>query len=291
MKLCTFAGPAGPHVGLVLDFASPTARLLDLTQPTVGRELGFMPNCLEEVIAMGLERAGELAERRWPGELTVPLDSAKILAPCITRAKIVGVARNYHSALVEAGEPVPEVPVLFAKLPNTVIGPGDSIGLGEGGRVAYEGEIGLVVGKRAKAVSLQEAAGHIAGFTLINDVTSADFIARDGNLFRAKNVDSYCPMGPFFVSADELTDPHAICFALYLDGKRMQEGDTGDMVYDMFQLVHQVSRIITLEPGDVIATGTPAGAAAFQTPPMWLQSGMEIRITAEGFGELINTVA
>jgi 2-keto-4-pentenoate hydratase/2-oxohepta-3-ene-1,7-dioic acid hydratase in catechol pathway len=177
-------------------------------------------------------------------------------------------------------------------MPNTVIGANDPVRItGNIGNVTYEGEIGLVIGKRARNVAEPDAVRYIAGYTLVNDVSGSSLIKDDnGNFFRGKNVDTFCPMGPFFVTADEIPDPHTLRITLRVDGKTLQDGNTADMIFSMSALVSSLSRTMTLEPGDVIATGTPAGAAAMQIPPAWLRAGQVMRLSVEGLGILENPV-
>ena len=294
MKLCTFACGEQAHVGLLLPDADmgPDARILDLHAPEAVAALGFPPCCLEEILASHLEAVRSLAGTPPPDAACVPLGSARLLAPLRTRAKVIGVARNFFCALAELKADTPAAPFWFAKMPNTVIGAGDAVRLPPDlGNVTYEGEVGLVIGKKTRAVSREEAVRCIAGYTLINDVSASSLIKNDaGNFFRGKNVDTFCPMGPFFVSADEAPDPHNLRILVEVDGRRLQDGNTRDMVFNMFALVSALSQTMTLEPGDVIAAGTPAGAAAAHTPPAWLRSGQTVRVHVDGFGDLVNPI-
>ncbi len=291
MKLCAFEHNGRNGTGLVLG-SGPRAAVLDLAAPKAVDRLGFAPACLEELIGKGLDalRGLEHDAARGGCELT-PLSSLRLRAPLGSRGKILGVARNFRAGLAELGQEPPKAPAWFAKLPNTVIGPGEAIRLPEAAReVTYEAEVGLVIGKTARQVPLDAAAEHIAGFTILNDVSAADLVRGDGNFLRGKNPDTFCPMGPFFVTADGVPDPHNLRITLDCDGERLQDGNTGDMVFNMFYLIHHLSQVMTLNPGDVIATGTPSGVAAAHTPKKWLKPGMELRISVDGLGELANPV-
>jgi 2-keto-4-pentenoate hydratase/2-oxohepta-3-ene-1,7-dioic acid hydratase in catechol pathway len=293
MKLCTFTREGKIGVGLLLaQAADPAARILELASPETAAALGFSPACLEDVIASHLDAVRGLAERQWSDSACVALGSVRLLAPLGTRSKVIGVARNFRCAVAEQKSEIPASPFWFSKMPNTIIGDKDPVRLGENiGNVTYEGEVGLVIGKRARDIAESDAVRHIAGYTLVNDVSGSSLIKEDnGNFFRGKNVDTFCPMGPFFVTADEIPDPHNLRIRLQIDGRTLQDGSTANMIFNMFALVSRLSRTVTLEPGDVIATGTPAGAAAMQTPPAWLRDGQVMRLSVEGLGVLENPV-
>lgn len=293
MKLCTFVRDNTTSVGLLLARDTGLAtRILDLASPEAVAALGFAPGCLEDVVASHLDAVRSLADRQWPDTACAVLGSVRLLAPFRTRSKIIAVARNYYCAVAAQKGEVPTSPYWFPKMPNTVIGPCDPVKLPEGiGNVTYEGEVGIVIGKRTRNVAESEASRHIAGFTLINDVSGSGLIKEDGgNFFRGKNVDTFCPMGPFFVTADAIPDPHNLRITFEIDGITLQNGNTNNMIFNMFALVSSLSRTVTLEPGDVIATGTPAGAAATHTPPAWLKPGQVMRLSVEGLGTLENPV-
>lgn len=293
MKLCTFSLADAPRPGLVLGPGTGTdARVLDLHSPDAVAALGFAPACLEDVVASHLDAVRALTAKDWTHSATLPLASLRLKAPFITRAKVLGVAKNFSCAVKSMQCDPPESPLWFAKLPNTLIGSNESIGLIDAcANVTYEAEVGLVVGKKTRDVSVADAPKHIGGYTIVNDLTAMDLLKSDGgDFFRAKNVDGFCPMGPFFVTADEIADPHNLRITLDMDGKRLQDGNTANILFTMFELVSRISQIMTLEPGDVIATGTPAGAAASHTPQAWLCPGQELRVAVEGLGELVNRI-
>ena len=293
MKLCTFITQNAKHVGLVLGSdTGPNAKILDLSSPEAVATLGFTPCCIESIIELHLDAVRELTKKEWPATAVQSLASLTLLAPLSTRATVLGVARNYHCACKQAQIDPPASPQWFAKLRNTLIGSGATIRLCEdAGDVTYEGEVALVIGKRARNVSVADAAEYIGGYTIVNDISGMSIVKGDnGNFLRGKNMDTFCPMGPFFVTADEITDPHNLRITLDVDGNRLQDGNSKEMVFNMFELVSRISQTITLEPGDVIAAGTPAGAAAGHTPPAWLRPGQEIRVCVQGLGELVNKV-
>ena len=293
MKMCSFSRKGVSHPGLVIGRESgPATRILDLKASEVVSVLGFAPECLEDIVASHMDAVRTLENMNWPDSACVVRSSVRLLAPFHVRSKVIGVARNFRSAIVEQNGEMPTAPFWFAKMPNTVIGFGDTIKIdADAGNVTYEAEVGIVLGKRAKNVSESDAATYIAGFTLVNDLGATSIIQADkGNFLRGKNLDGFFPMGPYFVSADEIPDPHNLRITMEIDGEKRQDGNTSDMIFNMYALVSALSRTMTLEPGDVIASGTPAGAAAMHTPPAWLRPGQAMRVRVEGMGELENSI-
>ena len=205
--------------------------------------------------------------------------------------KIVCVGLNYRDHAEEQGVDLPERPLLFAKWPNTLIGPGEPIvipPLSE--RVDYEAELGVVIGSRARQVSVENALEVVAGYICANDVTARDLQHGDGQWTRGKSLDTFCPVGPALVPAAEVADPQALGIRAILNGEVMQESTTANMVFGVAEIVAFVSEAITLEPGDLILTGTPAGVGVFRDPPVLLQPGDEITVEIDGVGVLTNPV-
>ena len=205
--------------------------------------------------------------------------------------KIVCVGLNYSDHAAEQGAPLPDKPILFAKWPNTLIGPGEPIvvpSISE--KVDYEAELGVVIGSRVKGVSVENALEAVAGYVCVNDVSARDLQFSDGQWVRGKSPDTFCPVGPQLVLAHELPDPQALRIRAVLNGETMQDSSTANMVFGVAEIVSFVSQAITLEPGDLIATGTPAGVGAFRDPPVFMQPGDEIAIEIEGIGTLTNPV-
>ena len=185
----------------------------------------------------------------------------------------------------------PERPLLFAKWPNTLIGPGEPIVIPSiTERVDYEAELGVVIGNRASRVSLENALEAVAGYVCANDVSARDLQFSDGQWVRGKSLDTFCPVGPALVPASEVADPQALGIRAILNGQVMQESTTANMVFGVAEIVAFVSQAITLEPGDLILTGTPAGVGVFRDPPVLLQPGDEITIEIDGVGSLTNPV-
>ena len=205
--------------------------------------------------------------------------------------KIVCVGLNYRDHAEEQGVDLPERPILFAKWPNTLIGPGEPIvvpAISE--QVDYEAELGVVIGERVKGVSTENALEAVAGYVCVNDVSARDLQFADGQWVRGKSPDTFCPVGPRLVPRDEIPDPQALRIRAVLNGEALQDSTTANMVFGVAEIVAFVSQAITLEPGDLIATGTPAGVGAFRKPPVFMKPGDEITIEIDGIGALTNPV-
>jgi 2-keto-4-pentenoate hydratase/2-oxohepta-3-ene-1,7-dioic acid hydratase in catechol pathway len=206
--------------------------------------------------------------------------------------KIVAVGLNYRDHVEEQTEAkLPERPLLFAKWPNTLIGPGDAIVIPPiTEHVDYEAELGVVIGTRVSRASAENALEAVAGYVCLNDVSARDLQFGDGQWVRGKSLDTFCPVGPSLVPAADIPDPQALDIRAILNGTVMQESNTSKMVFGVAEIVSFISQAITLEPGDLIATGTPAGVGIFRDPPVLLQPGDEITIEIEGIGALTNPV-
>jgi 2-keto-4-pentenoate hydratase/2-oxohepta-3-ene-1,7-dioic acid hydratase in catechol pathway len=210
----------------------------------------------------------------------------------ITRpGKIVCVGLNYHDHAEEGGQDLPKTPLLFAKWPNTLIGAGEPIVLpAESAEVDYEAELGVVIGSTAKHVSEGDALDHVEGYICVNDVTARDLQFGDGQWTRGKSPDTFCPVGPRLVPREEIDDPQALAIRCVLNGQTMQDSSTSQMIFSVAEIIAYVTRVITLEPGDLIATGTPAGVGVFRDPKVLLKDGDEVSVEIEGLGTLTNPV-
>ena len=205
--------------------------------------------------------------------------------------KVVCVGLNYRDHAEEQGTELPEAPLLFAKWPNTLIGPGEPIVIPPiTKQVDYEAELGVVIGRRVRGTSAENALDAVAGYLCLNDVSARDLQFSDGQWVRGKSLDTFCPVGPHFVSADDVQDPQALSIRALVNGEVLQDSNTSNMIFSVAEIVAHVSQAITLEPGDLIATGTPAGVGAFRDPPIWLEPGDEVTIEIESIGALTNPV-
>jgi 2,4-didehydro-3-deoxy-L-rhamnonate hydrolase len=205
--------------------------------------------------------------------------------------KIVCVDLNYRDHAIESGLELPTRPLLFAKWQSSVIGPGEPIVLPPiSSEVDFEAELGVIIGQRARGVSAERALEHVAGYICVNDVSARDVQMGDGQWTRGKSFDTFCPLGPAMLPADEVPDPQALGIRCLVNGEPLQDSSTAEMVFGVAELLAFISEAITLEPGDLIATGTPAGVGFARTPPVFLADGDEVTVEIEGIGALTNPV-
>lgn len=205
--------------------------------------------------------------------------------------KIVCAGMNYRDHAAEAGLDVPERPVLFAKWPNSLVGPGDPIVIPSfTSQVDYEAELGAVIGRRSRDLEVGEALSAVTGYVCVNDVSARDLQFADGQWTRAKSLDTFCPIGPRLVPAEDVGDPQALRIRCLVNGEVLQDSSTANMVFSVAELVAYASRGMTLEPGDLIATGTPAGVGFTRKPPIFLKPGDEVTVEIERIGALTNPV-
>lgn len=221
---------------------------------------------------------------------SIALESVKLCAPIPDPPKILCMGLNYRDHAREANLEIPKYPVIFAKYSNTVIGSGDNIVLPKNSRKPdYEAEFGFVIGKRARHVAPEAWREYVFGYMNCNDVSARDYQMSVSQWTMGKNFDTFCPMGPWLVSDDEIADPHNLDISLTLNGETMQSSNTRELIFKIPETVAFLSSVMTLEPGDVILTGTPAGVGFSRKPPRWLAPGDEIAVRVEGLGELHNT--
>ncbi|MBD3786959.1 MAG: fumarylacetoacetate hydrolase family protein [Sphingomonadales bacterium] len=215
----------------------------------------------------------------------VPADT-RLGAPIARVGKLIAVGLNYADHAAEAGMAVPPEPVIFMKATSSICGPNDPVERPRGAeKLDWEVELAVVIGARAKYVSEAEALAHVAGYTICNDVSERAFQAeRSGQWVKGKSHDSFAPLGPWLVTRDEVPDPQALALWLDVDGAAMQRGTTATMVYGVAFLVSYLSQFMTLEPGDVITTGTPPGVGMGRKPPRFLQPGEVMTLGIEGLG-------
>jgi 2-keto-4-pentenoate hydratase/2-oxohepta-3-ene-1,7-dioic acid hydratase in catechol pathway len=240
----------------------------------------------------GLVRGGLLGElEAAPGD-GVALDSVKLLPPIGDPSKIICIGLNYRTHAAEAGIEAPDRPTFFGKFANALAASGDTVALPEGTeKVDYEAEIAVVIGARCSRVSEDEALDHVAGYTLLNDLSARDWQFATPQWMPGKVFDGAAPCGPALVTPDEAGPHDAIEFKLELNGEVMQDASTSDLIHSVPQLISHLSGLMTLEPGDVIATGTPSGVGSVREPRVWLKAGDEIKISSPTLGELCTTIA
>jgi 2-keto-4-pentenoate hydratase/2-oxohepta-3-ene-1,7-dioic acid hydratase in catechol pathway len=236
-----------------------------------------------------LARLKVASEAPWP-DRGAPLDDVTLLAPVPHPPKIVAVGLNYREHASEGSAQVPQAPLLFAKFPTAVVGPNTDIvwdpALTEG--VDYEAELGVVIGKTARQITADVALDHVLGYTCLDDVSARDLQEADRQWVRAKSLDTFCPMGPALVTADEIADPQTLRVQAIVNGEIRQDASTADMIHSVAELVAFCSRFFTLQPGDIIATGTPSGIGWFREPRVVLHDGDEVVVQIERIGRLTN---
>lgn len=219
------------------------------------------------------------------------INEVKIEAPVTSPGKIICVGHNYREHILEMGRDIPKVPVVFAKFSNTIIGPEDNIPLYPvSEQLDYEAEFAFVIGKRARCVTEAEALNYVAGYTIANDVTYRDLQRRTMEWLQGKTVEGSAPMGPWLITADELTNPSGLNVSLTVNGEQRQHTNTANLVFTVPYLVQFLSNLMTLEPGDIILTGTPGGVGVAREPQSFLKEGDVVRVEIEQIGALENRV-
>ena len=246
-----------------------------------------------EVIAGGADAQDRV--RRWiggpPSSHSLDPASLTFAAPIPRPPKLICIGLNYRDHAAESKLAIPEVPTMFAKFPTAVIGPGHPIVLPKNSaKPDYEAEFAVVIGRRGRHVAEDRWRDYVFGYTILNDVSARDFQMATSQWMIGKTFDTFAPFGPAIVTADEIADPHNLRISLTLTGETMQDSNTSNLIFKLPQLIAYLSSVFTLEPGDIIATGTPAGVGFARKPPRWLQPGDEVRIRIEGLGELVNPV-
>jgi 2-keto-4-pentenoate hydratase/2-oxohepta-3-ene-1,7-dioic acid hydratase in catechol pathway len=319
MKLVNYRLKGEPHLGavkgdwvvdipLALDLLAKGAIRFDL-EPGLDKAPEFVlqtrPATLGmiEILARGLDwlapldrvlgaAVRNLAASATFRELFTPSSAADLRAPIPRPGKIICVGRNYAEHARERGSEVPTQPIFFLKSNNTICGPGDAIVIPTTSQqVDYEAELALVIGTRTKNIPEEKAYDHVAGYLIMNDVSARDMQSADKQWFRGKSCDTFAPIGPWIVTKDEILDPHSLRISLTLNGRTMQDSNTGHMVFTIPYLISYLSRSMTLEPGDIISTGTPEGVGASRKPPLFLKAGDIVSITIERIGTLTNAVS
>jgi 2,4-didehydro-3-deoxy-L-rhamnonate hydrolase len=250
---------------------------------TIGALLEGGRDVLDEL--RGAVSEARIAER---GE---PLGEVESLAPVPRPGKVIAIGRNYREHAAEEGVEPPKEPLIFSKWPSSVVGPGADIRWDPelARQVDHEAELAVVIGRTARRVSRENALDHVFGYTCLNDVSARDLQFGDGQWVRGKSLDTFCPMGPVLVTADEIPDPQQLWIRCVVDGEVRQDGHTSQMYFSVAEIISHCSQAFTLEPGDVIATGTPSGVGVFRDPPVFLRDGQRVVVEIEGIGALENT--
>lgn len=280
MRLATFTHDAVQRLGAVdgdevVDLA---ASLADLPRDMVGL-LEAGPEAL-----LAVREAVDRGPR-------LPLPAVRLDAPIARPPKFLAVGLNYADHVAEGGMETPEHPTIFNKQSTCVTGPTSPIHVPRASHVLdYEGELGFVIGRRCRHVSRDAAPDVIAGYLVVNDVTVRDWQLRIPTWTMGKSFDTHGPIGPWIVTSDELPDPHQLRLRTWVNGELRQESNTKELIFDCFTLVEHLSTAFTLEPGDIVATGTPSGVGIARKPPQLLRAGDVVRVEIEGIGEIENSV-
>jgi 2-keto-4-pentenoate hydratase/2-oxohepta-3-ene-1,7-dioic acid hydratase in catechol pathway len=284
VKLATFTHAGTTRIGVVDDRG-----IVDLSAAAPG-----LPRDMLGFLAAGSRAWREAAEALARSRVRTPLDEVRLEAPIPRPGKILACGLNYLDHLGEtdgAEVPRPEYPVIFNKQTTAITAPGDPIHLPRISRALdYEGELAFVVGTRCRHVPRDRAAEVIAGYAIVNDVSVRDWQRRTPTVTMGKSFDTHCPFGPWIVTGDEVGDPHALDIRTWVNGELRQSSSTRHLLFDCFDLVAHLTTAFTLEPGDVVSTGTPAGVGVAMTPPSFLDVGDVVRVAIERIGALENRV-
>ncbi|HEX4482347.1 MAG TPA: fumarylacetoacetate hydrolase family protein [Solirubrobacteraceae bacterium] len=282
MRLVSYDTGDGPVAGVLVEDRIVSASSLDA--PAVD-----VRGLLTALDADGLRRLGERAADAAAGE-SVALADARLHAPVLDPQKIIGVGLNYRDHAEETGQEIPKAPMWFAKFANSLIGAGEEIVLPSAhpNRVDYEAELALVVGRKARNVGEGEALSYLAGAMPFNDVSARDLQMQNPLWTSGKAIDTFAPCGPALVTLDQIDDLQALTLRTRIDGETVQEGTSANLIFGPAELVSWLSRTLTLLPGDVIATGTPAGVGASRRS--YLQDGQTVTVEIDGLGALVNRV-
>lgn len=275
MRLVTFSAGDLPQPGLVAN-----QKVIELPYPDL---VAFLEDG---------DRARQAAQNlaaNPPAAAMHPLSAVRLLAPLPKPPKFICIGLNYRDHAIESGLPIPATPTVFAKYSNAVIGPGDTIQIPQVSQeVDYEAELAFVIGRRGKHVAPAQWKDCVFGYTMVNDVSARDFQRATSQWVIGKTFDTFAPMGPELVSADEIPDPHNLRISCEVNGRVLQDSSTSQLIFRIPELVAYLSQVMTLEPGDIVSTGTPSGVGFARKPPIFLQPGDEVVVKVEGLGELRN---
>jgi len=281
MKLVTFTQGGSTRIGVLNGDA-----IVDLSAAA--------PNLPREMCAFLAAGADALAAAKQAASSTsaqIALKDVRLEAPILRPPKILAVGLNYKDHIAETGNKTPEVPMIFNKQSTAVNRPNGEIHLPRvSEQLDYEGEFAIVIGRYCRHVPKNRADEVIVGYTIVNDVSVRDWQRRVPTFTMGKSWDTHCPLGPCITTADEVGDPHTLDLKTWVNGELRQHSNTSQLLFNCFDLVEHLSTVFTLEPGDIISTGTPGGVAAAMKPPKWLKPGDVVKIAIEKLGELENRV-
>ena len=281
MKLVTFTLGDNTRLGLLRG-----DQVIDLTSASGG----YLPADMLTFLQQGQAALQLARDIEQSAQADLPLAEVKLLAPITNPSKVVAIGLNYMDHCREQNVEPPKAPIIFAKFSTAIIGPGEPIRWDPAltSQVDYEAELALVMGQTAKNVPESEALEYVAGYTICHDVSARDLQFGDGQWVRGKSLDTFCPLGPYLVTRDEIPDPHNLALRCMVNEAVLQNSNTAEMIFRIPFLIAYISRAFTLSPGDVITTGTPAGVGVFRSPKIFLKGGDRVTIEIEGLGQLTN---
>jgi 2-keto-4-pentenoate hydratase/2-oxohepta-3-ene-1,7-dioic acid hydratase in catechol pathway len=290
MILLTAITPAGPRLAVKTASGIVVLEKLQAKEsslPVTLKEALLQPRGLDRVRDFVAQRLGDPATQK---EFSVPEDEVQIGVLLVPR-NVLCIGLNYKDHAEESKIPLPERPVVFAKLTSCISAHGAPILLPPDTKeVDYEAELAVVIGRRCRGVAARDALDYVAGYTCLNDVSARDFQRGDGQWVRAKSQDTFGPMGPYLVTSEDIPDPQKLPIRCWVNGQLLQDSNTDKMIFGVRELIAYISRGVTLEPGDVISTGTPHGVGFARNPPIFLKPGDEVVIEVQGVGRLRNPV-
>ena len=250
-----------------------------------------LPGSLRGILEAGSAALAQAAAAAEAATETLDAAAVKLAAPIPNPGKILCIGLNYADHAAESGQPLPDYPIVFSKYSNTVIGSGEAIILPKvTDMVDYEAELGFVIGRRGRHISEADALDYVAGYLPINDVSARDYQERVSQWTMGKSFDTFAPMGPALVTADEVGDPHALDIRLWIGDETLQDSNTSQLIFSVPKLVADISEVMTLEPGDIVSTGTPPGVGAARKPQRFLRAGETVHIEIEKLGTLSNPI-
>ena len=280
MKLATFTHNGLTRVGIITD-----DEVID-TQQLTG-----IPELMTDFLAANLLESDTIRNLANTTIRRIALDRVTLEAPVLRPPKFLGIGLNYLDHIAETGRERPSTPAVFNKQSTCVIGPGAAIHMPRvSDQLDYEGELGIVIGKRCRHVPADRASSVIAGYLVVNDVSVRDWQFRNPNWTLGKSFDTHGPVGPWIVTHDEIGDPHALDIKTWLNGELRQSSNTRHLLFDCYALIEYLSTVFTLEPGDIITTGTSSGVGASMEPPGFMKPGDEVKIEIEKIGAITNPV-
>ena len=291
MKLVTFDRDSSPKIGVHIN-----DNVVDLGLASQSSGLGALPSTMLEFIQGGesmWHKGRQVLD--WAtnssGDFLLDGSQVRIRAPISNPPKMICVALNYQAHADETGVEAPNEPMLFSKFPSVIIGPGDAIKIPrQSDQVDYEIELAAVIGIGGRHIPEENALNHVFGYTIMNDVSCREYQRRWSQWLVGKSFDTFAPMGPSIVTADEVPDPHNLSMVLSINGDVMQSSNTSDMIFNIPRLIAFASSIFTLESGDVLLTGTPPGVGAARQPPRWIRPGDLIQMEIDTLGTLCSLV-